>query len=800
MGGSGRARSAASLEASYADASPLDQALQGAVAALGQTESGERVIPTVRPRGRGARPHPHPDRASSSGCRRPGSTRSSASAARPPRGSRPPVKDAARAAVAAAAPPRPPVVDDPSDPTDQVSGGVPPLEDPTTGEPPIAPAPVTTAWRTHGRRRGCLRGLRARRTSSRCCCPTGGRRSGTSSTTPATVSVLALTRRPARGAGPAVPSRPRPARARRSRAAWSTPARTRSPPARASCAEETGYAGRLGRAGGQRRPAGRTGPRHTRAGPRLRARRRSCSSTSSRTSSVVLAPVTGCASCSQRTPAARPSRPTSRSTTPACSRNAQNEAESPSRMRSHPTAVAVGSEHGPADLRDRERVRRHVHVQGPAAPEPRRGRALPVPQGGQLGAQQQRLPPQRRAALPRRRQPPRVRDPRVRRRRRARHPRQGGGAGPRGTARSTPSSGCTTRASPATIYLFKNNTDSAGNSYGCHENYLVGRAGEFSRLADILIPFLVTRQIVVGAGKVTQTPRGAIYSRQPARRAHLGGRLQRHDPQPADHQHPRRAARRRREVPPPARHRRRLQHERDDHDAQGRHLRPGAADDRGGRGDARPHDGEPDPGDPRDLPRRHRAPQGEAGQRARGQRARHPGASTSRKARDFVDRREISTPIIERALDLWERGLKAVESDDLGLVDREIDWVIKWKLIDRYRAKHGLPLGHARDRPARPRLPRHPPQPRPLLPAREARCGRPRDHRPQDLRGQVGAAADHPGPAARRVHPQGPGEAARLHRRLGAPQAQRPGPAHRPVQGPVPLPTTSGSQRLIDGM
>ena len=62
------------------------------------------------------------------------------------------------------------------------------------------------------------------------------------------------------------------------------------------------------------------------------------------------------------------------------------------------------------------------------------------------------------------------------------------------------------------IYLFKNNTDSAGNSYGCHENYLVSRAGEFSRLADVLIPFLVTRQIIVGAGKITQTPRGASYS------------------------------------------------------------------------------------------------------------------------------------------------------------------------------------------------------------------------------------------------------------------------------------------------
>ena len=62
------------------------------------------------------------------------------------------------------------------------------------------------------------------------------------------------------------------------------------------------------------------------------------------------------------------------------------------------------------------------------------------------------------------------------------------------------------------VYLFKNNTDSAGNSYGCHENYLVGRHGEFGTLADVLIPFLVTRQIVVGAGKVTQTPRGASYS------------------------------------------------------------------------------------------------------------------------------------------------------------------------------------------------------------------------------------------------------------------------------------------------
>ncbi|HJP67067.1 MAG TPA: Pup--protein ligase [Actinomycetota bacterium] len=61
------------------------------------------------------------------------------------------------------------------------------------------------------------------------------------------------------------------------------------------------------------------------------------------------------------------------------------------------------------------------------------------------------------------------------------------------------------------VYLFKNNTDSAGNSYGCHENYLVARHGEFARIADVLIPFFVTRQIYCGAGKVLHGPRGAQF-------------------------------------------------------------------------------------------------------------------------------------------------------------------------------------------------------------------------------------------------------------------------------------------------
>src|SRR2546430_3067578 len=52
------------------------------------------------------------------------------------------------------------------------------------------------------------------------------------------------------------------------------------------------------------------------------------------------------------------------------------------------------------------------------------------------------------------------------------------------------------------LAIYKNNTDGKGNSYGCHENYLVDRRTPFSRIVRDLTPFLVTRQIFTGAGKV----------------------------------------------------------------------------------------------------------------------------------------------------------------------------------------------------------------------------------------------------------------------------------------------------------
>jgi proteasome accessory factor A len=50
------------------------------------------------------------------------------------------------------------------------------------------------------------------------------------------------------------------------------------------------------------------------------------------------------------------------------------------------------------------------------------------------------------------------------------------------------------------IYLFKNNVDSVGNSYGSHENYLIKRKLELHRLSTWLVPFLVTRPLIAGAG------------------------------------------------------------------------------------------------------------------------------------------------------------------------------------------------------------------------------------------------------------------------------------------------------------
>ncbi|MEV5572029.1 Pup--protein ligase [Spirillospora sp. NPDC052269] len=244
------------------------------------------------------------------------------------------------------------------------------------------------------------------------------------------------------------------------------------------------------------------------------------------------------------------------------------------------------------------------------------------------------------------------------------------------------------------IYLFKNNTDSAGNSYGCHENYLVGRHGEFGRLADVLIPYLVTRQIICGAGKVLQTPRGAVYCVS-QRAEHIwegvSSATTRSRPIINTRDEPHADAERFRRL----------------HVIVGDSnmsestmlLKVGATDLVLRMVEAGVV--------MRDLTlenpiRAIREVSHDMTGRRKVRLANGREASSLEiqkeyfgKAKDFVDRRG-GDPVAKRVLDLWERTLRAVETGDLDLVGREIDWVTKYKLIERYRRKYDLPLSSPR--------------------------------------------------------------------------------------------------------
>ncbi|MGD3107348.1 Pup--protein ligase [Streptomyces sp. YGL11-2] len=245
------------------------------------------------------------------------------------------------------------------------------------------------------------------------------------------------------------------------------------------------------------------------------------------------------------------------------------------------------------------------------------------------------------------------------------------------------------------VYLFKNNTDSAGNSYGCHENYLVARHGEFSRLADILIPFLVTRQLLCGAGKVLQTPRGAVYCVS-QRAEHIwegvSSATTRSRPIINTRDEPHADAERYRRL----------------HVIVGDSnmsettmmLKVGATDlvlrmiEAGTV--------------MRDLTLENpiRAIR-EVSHDITGQRkvrlasGREASALEVQqeyyeKAVDFCDRRGIRTGTVERVLELWGRTLEAIRDEQLDRISTEIDWVMKHQLIERYRTKNNITMSHPR--------------------------------------------------------------------------------------------------------
>jgi proteasome accessory factor A len=246
------------------------------------------------------------------------------------------------------------------------------------------------------------------------------------------------------------------------------------------------------------------------------------------------------------------------------------------------------------------------------------------------------------------------------------------------------------------VYLFKNNTDSAGNSYGCHENYLIRREGEFGRMADALIPFLVTRQIMTGAGKVLQTPRGAVYCLS----------------QRAEHIWEGVSSATTRSRP--------IINTRDEPHADAelfRRLHVIVGDSSMSETTALLKVGATDlvlrlleSGLPmRDMTLENpirairEISHDTTGRRlvslANGRELSALDIQTEylERVRDLADRRGWSAePIHARVLDLWERSLKAVETGDLGLVERELDWVIKLKLLERYQARHGFELSDPR--------------------------------------------------------------------------------------------------------
>ena len=64
---------------------------------------------------------------------------------------------------------------------------------------------------------------------------------------------------------------------------------------------------------------------------------------------------------------------------------------------------------------------------------------------------------------------------------------------------------------PERIHLIKNNVDTSGNSYGCHENYLIRRRRDFRARVDSLVPFFISRQVLTGAGHIRNQPMGASF-------------------------------------------------------------------------------------------------------------------------------------------------------------------------------------------------------------------------------------------------------------------------------------------------
>ncbi len=244
------------------------------------------------------------------------------------------------------------------------------------------------------------------------------------------------------------------------------------------------------------------------------------------------------------------------------------------------------------------------------------------------------------------------------------------------------------------IFLFKNNTDSAGNSYGCHENYLTSRRDDFAHYAEVLIPFLVSRQIYAGAGKVLQTARGATYCIS-QRAEHIwegvSSATTRSRPIINTRDEPHADAERFRRL----------------HVIVGdSNMSEYATFLKVGTTSILLRMLE-DPGVVlRDMTlenpiRAIREISHDTTCRRRVRLANGREASAHdiqaeylSRAKRYQETRGLS-PLEDKALAMWEHCMEGIEKDPLSL-DRECDWVIKHRLIERFREREGVPLTHPR--------------------------------------------------------------------------------------------------------
>ncbi len=260
-------------------------------------------------------------------------------------------------------------------------------------------------------------------------------------------------------------------------------------------------------------------------------------------------------------------------------------------------------------------------------------------------------------------------------------------------------------AVPGRIHLLKNNRDAEGNGFGCHENYLVRRRGDFWNDARTLVPHLVTRQILVGAGHIAgdgdtrpagnglRDLRGYVFSqRADQMRDAVSSATTRARP----------LINTRDEPHADAEHYRRMHViVGDSNIAQGSTLLKVVAMDL--LLDYLEHGGDLSDlalADPMRAIRDtcHDMSGGALLERVDGRtitslemQAEHLGRLRNHVAQDI----EI-TALHEAALDLWERGLEALRLQQPDRVATELDWAVKHQLLTRYCQRHDTDLADPR--------------------------------------------------------------------------------------------------------